>query len=1523
MKILHLSSEYPPQNVFGLGRYVEELAAAQAELGHDMEVITNSHGGKESDVIRSGVRIRRVHFPPPPKATVTSAMILHFNLQVVERCVEQRFGGEDCSYDIVNCHDWLTFPAAFHLGRLLKVPIVTTIHDVIFNKVCGRAFAAEDAYVAGVENWACHTSGRVIVLSNTVRAEAVKAYHASPERVCVVPGGVGIKPIDASDMPGIREWRRSKAEDNEALLVYVGRLDPEKGIWSLLNAAKRLKAARPSGWRLAVIGSGSLSERAKKQAVADALQDHVSLVGYVPFDQLRLVYAAADVVVVPSEYEPFGLVALEAQRIGTPVIVADTGGLRETLAQTGGGVSFPPGNDAELAAAMEQTLSSDDLRAELGSRGQVRVEQLFGWSMLAEKITDVYADALREPAPQNVVPPQWEHPHAKEGKGQTSSSPSRPSTEPATHITVFWDTLSMPALRPVLERLSSSHGLAALDARINVVPIVYSDQQARPWERPLQSDRINYVTLPNQPVNCDGLISKASVVVGEASLRQVLIEKRILDPRQTPTVWFGKQKLGFEDECYYADNLDNLRAVTIKALCDERFRKALAPKCQSLTNLWHWEKSKDGDSRILHIVPQLVTGGAETTLLDIVKGARDGFRHEVLSLGPLDGPLPTEFEKAGVPIRKTESCSPHEFQASLEKGKPDLLHLHSMSYVPGWLPIHRHLAMWPIVETEHVVNIGSGHFGPVDRLVCVSTAAQEAHMKYRDLLDLSNTHMEVIYNGIDSALFRDLPSKSDARNLLRLPQDRPIIGRVSALARNKLTKDALEVIPMILARIPDALFVIVGDGPQRKPAEAWVASKGLEDSVRFLGERRDIPTVLRAFDVFGYYTTKEALGNVILEAIAAGVPVVTTDVEGTKEAMGKAPGQLVPLGDHSGFADAVREWVEKVVKEGFRSSHTLPRRFTRTAMVKKYAATYRQLLARHAKQDSVANLLERSSEKRESQSPGSPECLMDDQDLRRVSPAGSEDHVPPVTILLPVYNANRSWLDESLRSIHKQTYPNWSLIIVNDGSTEAFDTWLKERLSGEPLLANRTRILRMKTNSGVGAALNAGLAECETELVARLDADDRMLPDRLAKQVAAFLQSENLSVLGGCASHIDQSGSPTRGRYVYPTDHDGIMNMMASSCAMAHPAVMYRRSAVLGVGGYRPECLHYEDYDLWVRLAETGARFSNVPEDLIEYRVHDDSMSNVHRIAQAKGGRACADRMQRLHNPKTSRHARNSQRMVRIAAHCPWRHRESHRFRDLNIRIDFHPDKPLDYDFVVDLDAPFSEFAVSLPPERRIYATTEPSKFSRYTDALIGRLEAHYRKLILSWHEPLSRLPHCHPWHALEKLVQPAPPGEEKIFGLSGIISEKSGTGMDGYALRRQILERQNDFTIPSTVYNHTRSWRGQPLRYPLASKMPAMKHMFHLSIENCSEPGYFTEKLIDAFACRCVPLYYGDPAIGEIFDLRGMILLDPANFVEQINALSEDDYRSRVQFVNENFMRSKEYWSMEKTLSKRLAALL
>jgi hypothetical protein len=495
----------------------------------------------------------------------------------------------------------------------------------------------------------------------------------------------------------------------------------------------------------------------------------------LPLAELRLAYASADVVVVPSLYEPFGLVALEAQRIGTAVAVAKTGGLAETLPKTGGGVFFPPGDANGLAQVLERLLQNPSLRQKLGSEGQQAVEKHFTWPGLTRALDGVYQSALGAGPPKPLTPEFWKAPKAVQ-KVQ-APQPSSQSGEPLTDIVLFWGAAAMADLRPILERLAEAHALKALGGKIHVIPVALGDNSGKAWGKPIEHERIRYP----QPNELPGVWRCAALVVAQADLMEPLCHSQAITPPLIPTVWLDKGQ-PTPHGGWVVSNLSDLYFLTNKLLCDDRLRAVLAPQLARHIPQVHWRPPKRQKPEILHVVPQIVTGGAETTLLELIKGTSADFSHRILCIGPLEGPLPGELREAGADIVQVQNNLEGILRAILEC-QPDLLHLHNMSYVPGWLSAHRRLAQARIVETEHVVNLGSGHFGPVDLVACVSKAARAAHAPYEPALRGNAPRFEVVYNGISLKDYQNLPSKEEARQRLGLPLDRPIVGRVSCPLR--------------------------------------------------------------------------------------------------------------------------------------------------------------------------------------------------------------------------------------------------------------------------------------------------------------------------------------------------------------------------------------------------------------------------------------------------------------------------------------------------------------------------------------------------------------------------------------------------------------------------------------------------------------------------------------------------------------------------------------------------------------------
>ena len=220
---------------------------------------------------------------------------------------------------------------------------------------------------------------------------------------------------------------------------------------------------------------------------------------------------------------------------------------------------------------------------------------------------------------------------------------------------------------------------------------------------------------------------------------------------------------------------------------------------------------------------------------------------------------------------------------------------------------------------------------------------------------------------------------------------------------------------------------------------------------------------------------------------------------------------------------------------------------------------------------------------------------------------------PAISVVLPVYNAE-AYVREAVQSILAQSFTDFELIVIDDGSTDGSGAILRE------LAARDVRIVLVeRPNDGLVSALNEGIKIARAELIARMDADDVSMPERFALQHARMVQQPELAVLGSSFHIMDRNGAIIRlckavsltqtqtARYL---EHDG--------CPVNHPTVMMRRDAVLKAGGYRKAFSHAEDYDLWLRMIESGYAIVNLPQPLLNYREHGANVSQVYRGAQGR-----------------------------------------------------------------------------------------------------------------------------------------------------------------------------------------------------------------------------------------------------------------------------------------------------------------
>jgi glycogen(starch) synthase len=397
-RVLLLSWEYPPVIEGGLARHVRKLAEALVRQGVTVDVLTRGLHGRQQDsrpgtTWPGGVRVHRVREPGWPRD-------LHRFVAWVERMNEDMYtAGEalagEHGYDLVHGHDWLVAQASAALAERLAVPYVTTIHATEHGRHQGWVQNPPQSHIHAVERCMAARADGVVVCSHYMRGHVADVFDIDERRIAVIPNG--IDPGELRPIGNLNALREEFAAPHERLVLFVGRLVYEKGFQLALDALPGVLRQVPNV-RFLVAGSGTHEAELKAQALRLGLSERGSFLGWIGDDALHSLYRIADLCVVPSIYEPFGLVALEAMASGCPCIVADTGGLREVVpVGERVGLRFNGGDAEHLGVMIERLLVNDELRERLVTEASEYVLR-FDWDDIARRTRAIYAE-LRPPAP--------------------------------------------------------------------------------------------------------------------------------------------------------------------------------------------------------------------------------------------------------------------------------------------------------------------------------------------------------------------------------------------------------------------------------------------------------------------------------------------------------------------------------------------------------------------------------------------------------------------------------------------------------------------------------------------------------------------------------------------------------------------------------------------------------------------------------------------------------------------------------------------------------------------------------------------------------------------------------------------------------------------------------------------------------------------------------------------------------------------------------------------------------------------
>jgi glycogen synthase len=387
-RVLILSWEYPPLIEGGLARHVRKLSESLAELGTEVHVLTRGSEESPAEELAAGVHIQRVREPSRPRDLGEFvAWVEHMNSDMLAAGVEL---GDRFDFEIVHGHDWLVASACDHLARRFSSPLVTTIHATEHGRHQGWVDKHPQSYIHGVERWITNRSDRVIACSYYMREQIADIFGVADERVSVIPNGIDPEDLQPQDAEELERLRSEFAAADEKLVLLIGRLVYEKGFQIALEAMPGLIERQP-GTRFLVAGSGTHEAELRRQAEDLGLLEHGTFLGWIGDDVLHSLYRISDLCVVPSIYEPFGLVALEAMASGCPCIVADTGGLREVVPTDEVGLRFRARDPEALADVAERVLADDDLGRRLVAEAHEHVRR-FDWLDVAERTAAVYSE---------------------------------------------------------------------------------------------------------------------------------------------------------------------------------------------------------------------------------------------------------------------------------------------------------------------------------------------------------------------------------------------------------------------------------------------------------------------------------------------------------------------------------------------------------------------------------------------------------------------------------------------------------------------------------------------------------------------------------------------------------------------------------------------------------------------------------------------------------------------------------------------------------------------------------------------------------------------------------------------------------------------------------------------------------------------------------------------------------------------------------------------------------------------------
>jgi glycogen synthase len=404
--------EYPPQIVGGLGTYAEYITKQYVDIGHDVSVFTLNNNGLKTREIMRGVEVHR-----PQIADATNIWpffvaddlkkwgtnlkffndIFIYNILSATKFINDLIEKENYTFDIVCCHDWLSSIAGLVIKNETKIPVVFHTHSTEW----GRSGGQGSEVVSHLENAIAQNADKIVTVSYAMQEDLIK-HGWQTSKISVVWNGVDPERYDPVNVQKqeVDYIRKKYGIPNDwNMLLFVGRLTWVKGVRNLLQAMPMVLKEYPNT-KLVILGKGEEQNDIEETAIRLNVKDNIVYrFDFVSEKERILHYAASDVCIFPSVYEPFGIVSLEAMAMEKPVVVGARGvvGFKEQVINGGtdqNGVHINGEDPADIAWGIKETLKNPEKAKNWGENGRRRVLEYFTWRKVAEQTIKIYESLL-------------------------------------------------------------------------------------------------------------------------------------------------------------------------------------------------------------------------------------------------------------------------------------------------------------------------------------------------------------------------------------------------------------------------------------------------------------------------------------------------------------------------------------------------------------------------------------------------------------------------------------------------------------------------------------------------------------------------------------------------------------------------------------------------------------------------------------------------------------------------------------------------------------------------------------------------------------------------------------------------------------------------------------------------------------------------------------------------------------------------------------------------------------------------